>query len=299
MSEQVSLTFRTKPETQSKLTQVISLKKIASKLGTDGPVKTLPTPRKVQILFGGIYIIRTINAHYVWEHPFYPQLYIPKSELLEASKHGRFEISKGDEITADNGSAIATQYTIKAGPKSTDQVVAFSDDLSGKAEELKGLVKIDFASMDQWFEEDTPIHVHPKDPFKRVDILASTRDIKVSVDGQQIAHTDTAMHLYETGLPARFYIPLTSIDPTVLRPSTTRTKCPYKGEAEYYSVEVNGKLHEDLFWYYTRPTIESAKIEGLVCPYNERVDIELDGKKLERPKTHFGKPKDNKKPSII
>ena len=184
--------------------------------------------------------------------------------------------------------------------KSTDQVLAFSSDLSGKGSDLAGMVKIDFATMDQWFEEDTPIHVHPKDPFKRVDILASTREIKVSVEGVLLAHTTTAMHLYETGLPVRFYIPLTSVvDPGVLRPSKTRTKCPYKGEAEYYSVEVNGNLHEDLFWYYTRPTLESNKVEGLLCPYNERVDIELDGKKLERPKTHFGKPKDNKKPSAL
>ncbi|KAK3048124.1 hypothetical protein LTR09_010463 [Extremus antarcticus] len=279
------------------------IKKIALKLGTDGPVKTLPTPRKIQILFNGVYIIRTINASYVWEHPlspwtkrFYPQLYVPESELEESSKAQDFSFKAGSEIKSDNGNAIATQYTIKVGDKSTDQIIVFSSNLSGKAEELQGLVKINFDSMTQWFEEDTPIHVHPKDPFKRIDILASTRTIKVSVSGKQIAYTETAIHLYETGLPARFYIPLTSIDPTVLRPSTTRTKCPYKGEAEYYSVEIDGKLHEDLFWYYTRPTVESSKVEGLVCPYNERVDIELDGVKLERPKTHFGKPKDGKKP---
>ncbi|KAK5173651.1 uncharacterized protein LTR77_002332 [Saxophila tyrrhenica] len=275
------------------------VRKIALKLGTDGPVKTLPTPRKVQILFGGTYIIRTTNAHYVWEHPFFPQLYLPLSELVSSSKAQNFSFTPGSDIKSDSGHALATQYTIACGSKTTDQVIAFSDNLTGKPAELSGLVKINFDSMDQWFEEDTPIHVHPKDPFKRIDILASTRPIKVSVSGRQIAYTETAMHLYETGLPARFYIPLTSIDPTVLRPSSTRTKCPYKGEAEYYSVEIDGEVHEDLFWYYTRPTVESSKVEGLVCPYNERVDIELEGKKLERPKTHFGKPKEGKKPEVV
>jgi uncharacterized protein (DUF427 family) len=262
-------------------------------------VKTLPTPRKVQILFGGIYIVRSINASYVWEHPYYPQLYVPKADIQSASKKENFSFHEGEEFKAEDGSSIATQCSIKAGDKSTDQILAFSDNLSGKGSELKGLVKIEFSAMDQWFEEDTPIHVHPKDPFKRIDILASTREIKVSIDGQQIAHTKTAMHLYETGLPARFYLPMTSVDPTVLRPSTTKTKCPYKGEAEYFSVEINGELHEDIFWYYFRPTLESNKIEGLLCPYNERVDIELDGKKLERPKTPFGKPKEMKKPSAV
>lgn len=107
------------------------------------------------------------------------------------------------------------------------------------------------------------------------------------------------MHLFETGLPRRFYLPLTSLDQTVLRPNNTRTQCPYKGEAQYYDVEVGGKTHQNLFWYYTRPTIESSKIEGLVCPYNESVDIELDGEKLERPGTHFSRSDVNKKPSIV
>ena len=51
--------------------------------------------------------------------------------------------------------------------------------------------------------------------------------------------------------------------------------------------------------YYTHPTLESNKVEGLICPYNERVDIELDGQKLERPDTHFGKSKVGQKPSIV
>ena len=215
------------------------------------------------------------------------------------TKDQAVNLKEGERFKDDNGNHVGTQYSIKVGDKSTDKVVVFSDSLSGKAEVLKGLVSIDFAEMDQWFEEDTPIYVHPKDPFKRIDILSSTREIKVSVDGQMIAHTHTAMHLYETGLPCRFYIPLTSVDASVLRPSDMTTKCPYKGKAEYYNVEVKGQVHENLFWYYTNPTLESSKVEGLLCPYNERCDIELDGQKLERPDTHFGRTKVGTKPSIV
>ena len=208
------------------------MKKLAIKLGTDGPVKTLPTQRKIQILFGGAWVVRTTKGIYVWEHPYYPQLYLPKADVTATSKQSGLEFKAGEEYKDSSGKVVATRYTIKTPEKSTDSVLVFSDDLSGKAEDLKNMVKIEFASMDQWFEEDTPIYVHPKDPFKRVDILQSNRDIKVKVDGQTIAHTSTAMHLYETGLPCRFYIPLTSIDPSVLRPSSTQTKCPYKGTAE-------------------------------------------------------------------
>ena len=91
------------------------------------------------------------------------------------------------------------------------------------------------------------------------------------------------MHLYETGLPTRYYMPLTAVDQTVLKPSQTRTKCPYKGEAEYYSVVVDGQEFKDVVWYYTRPTVECAGIQGLVCFYNEKVEVEIDGKKEGQP----------------
>lgn len=141
----------------------------------------------------------------------------------------------------------------------------------------------------KWLEEDTPIFVHPKDPFKRVDILTSTRPIRVEIDGRTIAETSASMHLYETSLPVRYYMPLTAIDVTVLRPSITKTQCPYKGEAEYYSVVIDGKEYKDIVWYYNRPTIECAAVAGMGCFYNEKVDIFFqekgEWKKLERPKT--------------
>lgn len=144
---------------------------------------------------------------------------------------------------------------------------------------------------DQWFEEDTPIFVHPKDPYKRVDIVASTRSLKVIVGGQTVAVATTSMHLYETGLPVRYYLPLTSIDQSVLQPSNSKTQCPYKGEAEYYNVAVDGKEHKDIVWFYNRPTIECAQVTGLCCFYNEKVEIQqqYDGKweKLEIPVTKW------------
>lgn len=71
------------------------------------------------------------------------------------------------------------------------------------------------------------------------------------------------MHLYETGLPCRFYMPLTCLDVSVLRRTETRTQCPYKGEAEYYSVDLGEEgVWEDVVWFYDRPSLECAKVEG-------------------------------------
>lgn len=59
--------------------------------------------------------------------------------------------------------------------------------------------------------------------------------------------------------------------------SSTTSKCPYKGLAQYYSVEVEGKEYKDVIWWYEYPTTESAAIQGLVSFYNEKVDIYVDG----------------------
>jgi uncharacterized protein (DUF427 family) len=136
-------------------------------------------------------------------------------------------------------------------------------------------------------EEDSPIYVHPKDPFKRVDILPSSRPIEVKVAGKTVAKSPGSSHLHETGLPTRYYMPLGAVDQSVLRKSDLVTKCPYKGEAEYYHVVVDGKEHKNLVWYYRLPIQESAAVAGLVCFYNEKVDIIMDGELLEQPKTHF------------
>jgi len=148
---------------------------------------------------------------------------------------------------------------------------------------------------DQWFEEDTPIYVHPKDPYKRVDCVQSLKPIRVTIPVNSsdivLAESPTSVHLYETMLPPRYYLPYTSIRTTYLRPSTTTSECPYKGVAQYHSVVVHGQEHEDLVWWYRAPTTDCIAVTGLRCFYNEKVDIwMLDGTtwmKLERPQTHF------------
>ncbi|KAK4981229.1 hypothetical protein LTR66_010149 [Elasticomyces elasticus] len=178
-----------------------------------------------------------------------------------------------------------------------------------KARVLCEMVRVEFDTIDQWFEEDTPIFVHPKDPFKRIDILASTRPIEISLqivlpkenlpkrgDASKqeepskfvLAETTSSMHLFETSLPPRYYIPLTAINPQLLRKSETKTQCPYKGEAEYYHVVLpNGEVLKDLVWYYTRPTLECAAIAGMCCFYGEKVDTAVDGRPMTRPKTYW------------
>ncbi|KAK3115836.1 hypothetical protein LTR53_004455, partial [Teratosphaeriaceae sp. CCFEE 6253] len=182
------------------------LKKLAVKLGTDGPHKVLPARRMIKILYNGSYIVQTTDASYVWEHPYYPQFYVPYAAIATS------DITDGDTIATDDGKPIGKQLTLTVGDKSTSNLVAFDDTLAGPGQALAGLVKIDYDSMDAWFEEDTPVYVHPKDPFKRIDILASARHVRVFVDGVQVARTSMSSHLYEGALPCRYYMPFTAVD---------------------------------------------------------------------------------------
>ena len=131
--------------------------------------------------------------------------------------------------------------------------------------------------MDSWFEEDVEVFVHPRSPEIRVDVLPTSRHIKISLDGVTLAESDRARILYETGLLPRYYLPKTDVRLDLLTPTDLQTVCPYKGWASYWNVTVGDTIHSDLVWGYATTLPESRDIAGLLCFYNEKVDIEVDG----------------------
>ncbi|TDZ22101.1 hypothetical protein Cob_v004833 [Colletotrichum orbiculare MAFF 240422] len=275
-----------------------NLPELAQYLLKNGPRKTRPTFRRVRIILNHTYIVDTTKAVHVWEHDGYPQYYIPTSELRNCNWKDKQNIHAENDGASSPASVVEVTVATHDGLQEfkTDRALRFSDDEKA-AGVLSGLIRLEFGSMDQWLEEEVPIHVHPKDPFKRIDILPSSRSVEVRVAGKTVAKTDHAVHLLETGLPTRYYLPLSAVDQSVLRKSEFTSQCPYKGDAEYYHVVVDGQEHRDLVWYYRLPTHESAAIAELLCFYNEKVDIILDGELLERPKTMglFAEPDEVKK----
>jgi uncharacterized protein (DUF427 family) len=122
--------------------------------------------------------------------------------------------------------------------------------------------------------------VHPRDPYHRIDVLGTDRHIRISLEDTVLAETDRALALFESNLPTRWYLPIEDVR-AELEASATVTRCPYKGSASYYSVKLEGG--KDLVWYYEQPLDEVSRITGLVCFFNERVDIELDFELQQRP----------------
>ena len=149
--------------------------------------------------------------------------------------------------------------------------------------DLAGYVTVPWDSLDHWYEEDEEVFVHPRDPFVRVDALKSSRHVRVERDGQKLAESDAPILLFETGLSTRYYLPEGDVDVSLLHDSDHHTGCPYKGVASYRDVVVGDRRHPNLFWYYPTPFDEVSDVEGYLAPYNERVDLIVDGELQERP----------------
>jgi uncharacterized protein (DUF427 family) len=148
-------------------------------------------------------------------------------------------------------------------------------------------VSLTWAAMDHWFEEDEEVYVHARSPYARIDALASSRSVRVDVDGVTVAESHHPTLLFETGLPTRYYFPKTDVRLDLLVATDKVTACPYKGRARYWSVRAGDTLHPDLAWAYDFPLPESLRIAGLISFYNERVDLIVDGTRQERPRTSF------------
>lgn len=84
--------------------------------------------------------------------------------------------------------------------------------------------------------------------------------MRASWNGTVIAESDDTVVV-----EGNHYFPREAVDATVLRDSSTHTTCPWKGEASYYSVEVDGQVNRDAAWYYPTPKPAAAEIAGRIA----------------------------------
>jgi uncharacterized protein (DUF427 family) len=188
------------------------------------------------------YVADSSRPLLVWEKPYYPTYFFPRDDV--------------------------------------ESVVLDSQRVYERADgELAGYVALRWADFDHWFEEDEEVFVHARDPYKRIDILRSSRHVVVELDGVVLADSTRPTLLFETSLRRRIYLPVSDLRMDLFEPSPTRTRCPYKGEATYWSVRIGETLHRDLVWSYADPVPESIRIAGLASFYDERVDVTVDGER--------------------
>ena len=243
-----------------------------------GRIRLEPGAKRVRAFLGGEVVTDTARPVLVWEVPYYPTYYVPLADV-------RAELRPDGDAVHSPSRGDARRFTVRAGGREAPGAALRYED--SPIAELRDLVRLDWASMDAWFEEDEEVFTHPRDPYTRVDILPSSRHIRVEVDGTTVAESNGPRLLFETGLPPRYYLPKTHVRLDLLVPSDTVTHCPYKGRAAYWSLRTPHRLCADLAWSYATPLPESQKIAGLVAFYNEKVDIHVDGVLQDRPQTKF------------
>jgi uncharacterized protein (DUF427 family) len=146
------------------------------------------------------------------------------------------------------------------------------------------MVILDFGAFDAWYEEDELNVGHPRDPFHRIDVLPSSRQVQLELDGEVLADSSRPALLFETMLPARYYLPRADVTAELI-PSDTKTWCAYKGQASYFSVAVGGRLVPDIAWSYPDPRHDAVQVRDLIAFFDERIDARLDGERRARPVT--------------
>jgi uncharacterized protein (DUF427 family) len=241
------------------------------------------SPRRIRALLGGETVVDSRHAKLLHEQNHLPIYYFPEDEvrmdLLEPTDHSTHCPFKGD----------ARYWSVRVRELVAENAVwSYPEPIEG-APPLAGYLAFYWNKMEGWLEEDEPAIVHPRDPYHRVDILDSSRHVRVTVNGELIAETRRPRVLYETGLPPRWYIPPEDVRNEALVPSDTETGCAYKGFASYYSVRAGGEDEDDLVWFYREPRRDAERIAGYLAFFNERVDLEIDGEPQERPTTQWSR----------
>ncbi len=242
-----------------------------------------PSPRRVRVEFGGETIADSSDMRLMHEGTI-PVYYFPRQdvrmEFLEKSALTTHCPYKGD----------ASYYGVRAGGKVSEDAIWSYEDPFDEMAEIKDYVAFYWGRVDHWYEEDDEIFVHARDPYKRIDVVNSSRSVKVVLGGETVAETTRARFLYETGFPTRYYIPRDDVRDDLLVPSEKTSGCPYKGNAIYWSVRAGGALHEDVVWCYPDPVPECPKIKDYLCFFNEVVeDIFVDGKAVPKVKTPWSR----------
>ena len=248
-----------------------------------GPLVFEPSPRWVRARIGNVMIADSKRVFLLWEEGKVLPVYLfprddVRTDFLRPSERPLPEAHHG----------LASYWTLKVDGRVTENAAwTYSAAPPPEGDRLMDYVAFEWEAMDAWYEEEERVLAHPRDPYHRVDTRESSRHVHVMLGGETVADTRRPRLVFETGLPTRYYLPPEDVRMDLLTPSETRTLCAYKGEAHYWSAIVSDEVYDDIAWSYPDPLPDNPQIRGLICFFNERADIEVDGEQLERPTTQW------------
>ena len=259
-----------------------------------GQLRHEPTAKRIRAELGGRTVVDSTRALLVWEpRRIVPSYAVPADDVRgDLADAGQAAAAPADDLGSRLPDVTDRPVLDPSVPFAVHTAEGQAVDVPGRPgagfrpadADLAGYVVLDFTAFDAWYEEDQRNVAHPRDPFHRVDVLPSSREIRLELDGHVLAESSRPMLLFETMLPTRFYLPREDVK-AELTPTSTHTYCAYKGQASYWSVSAGGRTLTDVAWTYNEPLHDAAEVRGLVAFFNERVDVVLDGERQDRPIT--------------
>jgi uncharacterized protein (DUF427 family) len=242
-----------------------------------------PWPRRMRALLAGQTVLDSQRGVVLWETGMFPAYYYPlhdlRQDLLEQPAGGEREDTP-------------RRWSVRVGDRLVKNCITGSPLRPDGQELLPGYVtfhqahgpqgQADPQAMDQWFEEDEPLGVSPRDPYHRVDVRSSSRHVVVRHKGQLVAESRRPKLMFETGNPIRYYLPLADVRSELLTKSEYVSPCPYKGDGQHWHLSAGGGTVENAAWSLPHPLPEALPAAGHVCFYPDKLDVEMDGGRIRQ-----------------
>jgi uncharacterized protein (DUF427 family) len=254
-----------------------------------------PTAKRIRAFIGGAAVVDSTHSWVVWEpRRIVPAYAVPDCDIRGALVESTPEaVSEERAVRLGDGPPVLdprSGFSAHTTPGTAFDITTDAATLAGAAftpsdPVFDGYAILDFQAFDEWREEDELLLAHARDPFKTVDTRRSSRRVVVEIDGVTVADSTRPTMLFETYLPTRYYLPREDVRMDLLQPTETTTACAYKGLASYWSATVNGTVVDDVVWSFAQPHNYATAVKDLLSFFNERVDITVDGERLERPRT--------------
>lgn len=228
--------------------------------------------KRIRVFLGGQCVADSRRVQLMHERGHLPVYYFPLDDIRAES------LVPSSRTTHCPRKGTTRYWSVRAGERLVENALWNYPEPLPDCPDISGLAAFDWHSMDAWFEEDEQVFVHPRDPYTRIDTLASSRQVELRLGDVTVAASERPLLLFETGLPVRYYLPKLDVRMQLLQATDTVTACPYKGvTSRYWTVAAGGEMLADGAWCYEQPRAEAMAIAGRICFYAEKMSLLLDG----------------------